>query len=595
MATYAVGAAIGGTTSVRDASRLCEAALEAHADSPRRRAYFLLDLASCLALSGDIVAARETATAAITILEELGEELGLGTSALFRLGDLEATTGDWSRAEECWRRGLEYTRDRPGLKDFHTYFLARLGESALEQAAVESAAGLAEQAAAAAVVSDVETNVWWRRVAARALSATGHSRKAVRLGREALAIADDTDYVLLRSGGRLDLAEVQQGAGRIAEARTGVRNWDYRYCWLRDATFTLYALLLLDDRDAARAFWHWISTRCAQNWIPDLQIMYGVRGECELPERTLDHLDGYRGSKPVRIGNAAHGQRQFDIYGELLDAYWLYREEANEVGEPMATPPDMAAFLSAAATMICDIWREPDAGIWEARAAPRHHVYSKTMCWVGLDRAIKLAEREPDAFKGDLRRWNAERAAIRSDILRHGYDERIGAFTMAYDGNDLDAAILRMPLVGFLPATDPRMRSTIRRIQEHLTTDGLVRRYQPQTDDGLPPGEGAFAICTFWLVDCLIALGEIDAAQALFERMLGYASDLGLFAEEIDPATGDALGNYPQAFTHLALIDAAVDLTEALERRAPVAEPTAGARAVAVRRCRTSRLQDQPL
>jgi DNA-binding SARP family transcriptional activator len=224
MATYAVGAAIGGTRSVRDASRLCEAALESHADSPRRRAYLLLDLGTCLALSGDIVAARETATAAISILEELGEELGLGTSALLRFADIEALAGDWSRAEECWRRGLEYTRDRPGLTEYHTYFLARLGESALEQAAVTSAARLAEQAAAAAVLSDVETDVWWRRVAARALSATGHSRKAVRLGREALAIADDTDYVLLRSGGRLDLAEIQQGAGRIAEARRLVRD-----------------------------------------------------------------------------------------------------------------------------------------------------------------------------------------------------------------------------------------------------------------------------------------------------------------------------------------------------------------------------------
>ena len=222
--TLAVVAAIRGTTSVPHASRLCAASLEDHASSPRRHAYLLLDLGSCLALSGDIVEARETATAAVSTLEDLGEELGLGTTALFRLGDLEALTGDWSRAEEYWRRGLEYTRDRPGLNEYHTYFLARLGESALEQAAIEAAARLAEQAGAAAVVADVETDVWWRRVAARALSKTGRPRKAVRLGREGLAIADETDDVLLRSGARLDLAEVQLGAGRVAEARTLVRD-----------------------------------------------------------------------------------------------------------------------------------------------------------------------------------------------------------------------------------------------------------------------------------------------------------------------------------------------------------------------------------
>jgi tetratricopeptide (TPR) repeat protein len=224
MDVFVVFAAVCGTTSVPHASRLCKGALETHADSPRRRAYLLLDLGSCLALSGDILGARDTATAAVSILGELGEELGLGTSALFRLGDLEALTGDWSRAGEYWRRGLDYTRDRPGLNEYHTYFLARLGEAALEQAAVKPAARLAEQASAAAVVSDVETDIWWRRVAARALSATGHARKAVRLGREALAIADETDDVLLRSGARLDLAEVQLGAGRMPEARTLARD-----------------------------------------------------------------------------------------------------------------------------------------------------------------------------------------------------------------------------------------------------------------------------------------------------------------------------------------------------------------------------------
>ncbi len=208
------------------------------------------------------------------------------------------------------------------------------------------------------------------------------------------------------------------------------------------------------------------------------------------------------------------------------------------------------------------------------------------MCWTALDRALRLAELEPVRFRGDSVRWETERDMLRSDILAHGYKGSVGAFTMAYDGDDLDAAALRLPLVGFLPADEPRMRSTIERVQEGLGHDGLLLRYRPESDDGLPAGEGTFAICTFWLVDCLTALGRIDEARRLFERMLGYTSDLGLFAEEIDPATGTALGNYPQAFTHLALIDAAVDLTAALSRQGPVIR-TAAERVVEVRHSRS--------
>ena len=374
----------------------------------------------------------------------------------------------------------------------------------------------------------------------------------------------------------------------LPETIGGVRNWDYRYCWLRDATFTLYAFLLLGDRGAARAFWDWVTRSCAGNAPDALQIMYGVHGERDLDERTLDHLAGYRDSRPVRVGNGAHGQRQLDVFGELLDAYWLYDRFCHECEVAPMAAPELLALLRGVADTIVEVWREPDQGIWEARNEPRHYVYSKVMCWVGLDRAVKLAERGPARFDGDVGRWATERDAIRADVLTHGYKPAVGAFTMAYDGEELDAAVLRLPLVGFLPAADPRMRATIELIRDRLGSDGLVRRYEAVADDGLPPGEGAFAICTFWLVDCLTALGEIDEARALFERMLGYASDLGLFGEEIDPATGTALGNYPQAFTHLALIDAGVDLTEALAGR-PTTAGNAAHRAVEVRRARADR------
>jgi len=400
---------------------------------------------------------------------------------------------------------------------------------------------------------------------------------------------------MLRSSLALKLLTFEPTGAIVAAPTTslpeqigGVRNWDYRFCWLRDATFTLYALLLVGDRTAARAFWRWIGRTCGQTPPDQLQTMYDIHGRRELPERTLDHLEGYRGSRPVRVGNAASDQRQLDVYGELLDAFWLYYRAVGLAGEEFDGDADAWQLIGNVADYICDIWREPDQGMWEARSAPRHYVYSKVMCWVGLDRAVQLAEREPASLDRNVDRWVAERDAVRADVLAFGYKPRIGSFTMAYDGDELDAALLRLPLVGFLPASDPRMVGTIDRIQERLSEDGLLRRYEHASDDGLPAGEGAFSICTFWLIDCLTALGRIDEARKLFERMLSYSSDLGLFAEEIDPRTGAALGNYPQAFTHLALIDAGVDLTEALARQAPVGG-TAADRAHRVRRGRADR------
>ncbi|MGH2558051.1 MAG: glycoside hydrolase family 15 protein [Thermomicrobiales bacterium] len=436
--------------------------------------------------------------------------------------------------------------------------------------------------------------------AARALLDRGDWREEIAATDEAwrswasqLAIAADGPYATTMRRSALTLrmltfeptgALVAAPTTSLPEAIGGIRNWDYRYCWLRDATFTLYALLLVGDRTAALAFWRWIEGACVDKGAAGLQIMYGIHGERDLPERTLPHLSGYRDSRPVRIGNAAYDQRQLDIYGEVLDAFWFYDQHGGVDGEPPQIDPGVRSLMRDIADQICEVWRQPDQGIWEVRGKARHYVYSKAMCWVGLDRAVRLADKIGDG--GDVERWACERDAIFAEILERGYDRERNAFIMAYDSKDVDAAVLRLPLVGFLPADDPRIVGTIELIQRELQHDGLVHRYR--ADDNLPGGEGAFSICTYWLVDCLTAIGRIDEAKAIFDRMLGYASDLGLFAEEVDPATEASLGNYPQAFTHLALIDAGVDLTEALSRRTAMPGEHAE-RARAVRRGRTRR------
>jgi GH15 family glucan-1,4-alpha-glucosidase len=345
----------------------------------------------------------------------------------------------------------------------------------------------------------------------------------------------------------------------LPEEMGGMRNWDYRFTWLRDATFTLYAFNVLGFTGEARAFTHWLRRLSYANG-EDLQIMYGIRGECELPEKELLHLSGYQGSGPVRIGNGAATQKQMDVFGEVLDCIHLYRRQGGfeRYGETLDGP--LWAMMRMLVDHVCAHWQEPDSGIWEVRGEPRHFVYSKAMCWVALDRGIRAAQQLN--LEADLSRWLAVRDQIRADILCNGYNTEIGAFTQSYGDTVLDASNLLLPLVGFIAPDDPRMRSTVDRTIEQLTDEhGFVYRYL--ADDGLEGGEGTFSICTFWLVDNLAMQGRIAEARSLFDRLLTYAGRLGLFSEEIDSQNNAALGNYPQAFTHIALINSANNLRKA--------------------------------
>ena len=359
----------------------------------------------------------------------------------------------------------------------------------------------------------------------------------------------------------------------LPEELGGVRNWDYRFTWLRDATFTLYALGVLGFTEEAHAFTHWLRRLSSSNGA-DLQIMYGIRGERELAERALPHLSGYADSRPVRIGNDAVGQKQLDVFGEVLDCIHLFRRQGGfeRYGEQLEGP--LWALLRLLVEQVCAHWQEPDSGIWEVRGGLRQFVYSKVMCWVALDRGIKAAEQL--GLEADLPRWRGVREQIRADILTHGYQTQLGAFSQSYESTALDASNLVLPLVGFIAPDDPRMRSTVDRIIERLTDrQGFVYRYQSADGpdgldglDGLPGSEGTFTICTFWLVDNLAMQGRVDEARSLFERLLSHAGQLGLFSEEIGPNASKALGNYPQAFAHIALINSAHNLKKAELRQA---------------------------
>jgi GH15 family glucan-1,4-alpha-glucosidase len=343
----------------------------------------------------------------------------------------------------------------------------------------------------------------------------------------------------------------------LPEVIGGVRNWDYRYTWIRDAGFGLYALSILGYRDEAQEFKRWLEWSTLGR-AGDLQVMYGLSGERRLTEFELPHLEGYRNSRPVRIGNGAHSQFQLDIYGEIVDSAHLYRRYGGDVD------PEYWTYLRRVVEFVVEHWQEPDDSIWEPRAERRQYVFSKVMCWVALDRAIRAA-RALD-LPGDVEHWRAVRREIRDDVLAKGYDAEAGSFVQSYGSKALDASLLMLPLVRFLPATDPRMRSTIAAIEKGLATpEGLVYRYRG-VDDGLGGREGAFLMCSFWLVDNLLMIGAAGRARALFENLRTYGNDLDLYSEQIDPSSFDLLGNFPQAFTHMGLINAAVQLERAESR-----------------------------
>ena len=334
----------------------------------------------------------------------------------------------------------------------------------------------------------------------------------------------------------------------LPETPGGERNWDYRFAWMRDSTFTLRALHWLNLDWEADEFMQFVAD-LGTNADGSLQIMYGIDGRMDLSESTLDELSGYDGARPVRIGNGAFDQRQNDVYGAVLDSILLHTRRSQRL------PRRLWPVVEAQAECAIRAWREPDQGIWEARGAPRHYVSSKLMGWVALDRAAELAEIRGDAEKAGS--WRAEADAIRADIFEHGVDGR-GALRQHYEGDALDASALLAAIFGFLPGDDPRLRATVMAIAEELTDDGFVLRYRTEeTDDGLAGREGTFLICSFWLVSGLAVIGELQRARDLMERLLRIASPLGLYAEEFDTATGRHLGNFPQAFSHLALLEAA--------------------------------------
>ena len=354
----------------------------------------------------------------------------------------------------------------------------------------------------------------------------------------------------------------------LPERIGGGRNWDYRYTWIRDAAFTVYALLRVGFTEEAERFIQFLEERC-RDFDPrvGLQVLYGIDGRTDLPETSLDHLEGYRCSRPVRAGNAAAHQFQLDITGDLMDAVYLY----NKYCEPVSH--DLWRAMRRLADWVCERWQEPDEGIWEVRGGRAQFTFSKLMCWVALDRALRLAGKR--SLPADVHRWLGTRDEIYETIMMRGFSMKKRSFVQKLDSEVLDASMLLAPLVKFVSPSDPRMLGTLKAIQRELESDHLVRRYDPRVSpDGLEGEEGTFSMCTFWLAEALARAGRLEEARLTFDKMLGYANHLGLYAEEIGP-TGEALGNFPQAFTHLGLISAAFNINRALDGRPSGAQPLA--------------------
>jgi GH15 family glucan-1,4-alpha-glucosidase len=385
------------------------------------------------------------------------------------------------------------------------------------------------------------TEAWWRQWSQRC-AYTGEWREAVV---RSLITLKAMTYA--PTGGLVAAVTTS-----LPEQPGGVRNWDYRYCWLRDATFALYALMIGGYVEEARAWREWL-VRAVAGRPADAQILYGVTGERLLHEWEVPWLPGYEAASPVRVGNAASRQFQLDVYGEVADAL----HTARRVG---LTPDDNAWRVERAMLEFVEsAWQEPDEGIWEVRGPRRPFTHSRVMAWVAVDRAVKAVERY--GLDGPVERWRRLRAAIHEDVCQAGYDPALGAFVQYYGSTLPDASLLMIPLVGFLPATDPRMLGTVKLIQQRLVSDGFVARYTTAPHvDGLPPGEGTFLPCTFWLADNLALQGRAAEARALFERLLAIRNDVGLLAEEYEPVSRRLLGNFPQAFTHVALINTARNL-----------------------------------
>lgn len=356
----------------------------------------------------------------------------------------------------------------------------------------------------------------------------------------------------------------------LPEVIGGARNWDYRFCWLRDATFTLIALMNLGYYGEARDFLHYLRRTVSSE---NFQVLFRVDGSADVGERDLAALEGYRQSRPVRVGNAAAQQQQLDIFGEILHCLYLYAAHPETGVTAQSFWSEFGNMVRQTASQVVSSWRNPDRGIWEMRGESRQFVYSKGTCWLALDRAIRLAQQAGAQAEADTAQWRHERDALYDSFIQKGFNPHVGAFVQSYGSTELDASVLRLPLMGVIDANDPKMLSTIEQVERRLTQDGFVFRYTG--NDGLPGREGAFAACSFWLVDNYALCGRLKDAHRLFRRLISFANDLGLISEELDAESGAQLGNFPQAFTHIALINAAVRLAAARHGRKSVTHAVA--------------------